>query len=128
MKYREFQSSDGCEMLDAVISLDPLFLKKQVRRRGTVHQTPVPAQAPSPIRCLPATAPPTTRFWSCTADQVGRQPDDSSLASAPARASPRVQDRDARVRRTAPLSITPAGGPARAAQVTCLAVFGPVET
>ena len=38
VKYTEFQSSDACETVDAIITLAPAKLKQQIRRRGTVHR------------------------------------------------------------------------------------------
>ena len=35
--YTELQSSDACETVDATLSLAPPQLKRQIRRRGTVH-------------------------------------------------------------------------------------------
>jgi hypothetical protein len=49
-KYVEFQSSDGCETVDATVQLDPLVIKRQLRRQGTTRGNAcVPKGRASPV-------------------------------------------------------------------------------
>jgi hypothetical protein len=46
VSYVEFQSSDGCETVDATVRLSPLAIEKEVRRQGTVRRNQCSAQKP----------------------------------------------------------------------------------
>jgi hypothetical protein len=46
--YVEFQSSDGCETVEAQISLSPPHVDRQERRRGTTRQDHCRATKPAP--------------------------------------------------------------------------------